>query len=344
MKESIDTSPIIKVDKTSQWQIQFSVTFSAILIEVLDTCTGNIYKGSFSLTNNWDVQTSQQLLSSCGPITVSLESPNLKIIVPNFPVRFIVEPTAQDDITKQVTLLRIRLTTLESKTSTTQPQQLMNNLHLDCCRLHLSCYNKDSVTTTQWRDISGHGNHFTIPSGVTLSIKNGWDNSQTPSDCAGYIPSNKSISQPRCFTVEAWVEVAPDHAVKEMKGNGGMILSLVGEYYLEIKKNQTISVFCYGVTPTGYHDSVAVVQLNTKTHIAYTYDQEAHRIYINGKVDKEIKANGSSTKNGTGLYLGSNTSNSYRFYGKIFVARYYKRALTEGELRDHYEIEKKILD
>eukprot|EP01124_Arcella_intermedia_P019362 TRINITY_DN26676_c0_g1_i1.p1 TRINITY_DN26676_c0_g1~~TRINITY_DN26676_c0_g1_i1.p1 ORF type:complete len:294 (-),score=33.58 TRINITY_DN26676_c0_g1_i1:43-924(-) len=204
-------------------------------------------------------------------------------------------------------------------------------------RLHYNCLEGEgSRSELKLIDLSGNGNDASLYGPATI---NGGVLSTSGGSYAS-CPCSDSICGLSCFSVEAWVEPT---SWSNTSGNGGMILTLVGQYYLEVKNGGKVSVYCYGVTPEGYHDSSSSIALNRVSHIAFTYDGSKMSIYINGNLDVSVPAKGKPRDDRTHkLVLGSWTS-GYTFTGRIFVARIYGHALRKEEIMGNYLSEKTLL-
>ena len=87
------------------------------------------------------------------------------------------------------------------------------------------------------------------------------------------------------------------------------------------------------------------ILLNTWQHVAYTYDQSAVNIYINGVLNKTLGANGHIMVMDDHVGIGANLDstgalfiNNYRrFNGAIDDVRIYNRALTGTEVTELYQ-------
>jgi hypothetical protein len=137
------------------------------------------------------------------------------------------------------------------------------------------------------------------------------------------------------FSIEAWIK--PAHF--RTTSGGGMIWALPGANYIELAEGGRIRVYCYGTAPSGYHYSNGRVSLEAPSHVAYVWDGSGHNIYINGQLDRRIPASGQprlDTRHN--VDIGTHAiSTSYKWYGKIYILRYYNEyALTSEDIRMRY--------
>jgi hypothetical protein len=218
------------------------------------------------------------------------------------------------------------------------PPQEISTIVLDDLKLHLSCLS-GTVNGSRWVDISGWGNNVTVSGNAHISETHGYF---CPDGCGrATAPCDDSFQNLTTFTLEAWIKPA---AFLPTAGNGGFVLVNVGAYYLEVKQDGKVSVYLYGVSPAGYHDSTATVALNKKSHIAFTYSENSMKIFIDGALDREIRVSGTPSYKRYHLALGGYDSNTYKFPGFIYVARIYGKELSASELKANYEAEKEAID
>jgi hypothetical protein len=80
------------------------------------------------------------------------------------------------------------------------------------------------------------------------------------------------------------------------------------------------------------------IDLGNWYHLVGTYDGDKTRIYLNGDfiIEKDVPNNGIDWSSGP-LYIGDVPDSNNRFYGKIDEVAIYNRALTQAEIRQHYQ-------
>jgi hypothetical protein len=71
---------------------------------------------------------------------------------------------------------------------------------------------------------------------------------------------------------------------------------------------------------------------NQWSHVAATYDGQALRLYLNGKLLQEVKATGTLSATDLPLRLGADSTGYSRFVGLMEDVRVYRRALSAEEL------------
>jgi len=204
--------------------------------------------------------------------------------------------------------------------------------------LHFSCLGDLSANFPVWSDLSGNGNDAILSGAARFINNNIFDTSREKGQAS--VKCSNTICGLNNYTLEAWV--CPT-AWNDTLGYGGMILSLVGQYYLEVTSKGKVSVYCYGLSQPGYHDSISVLPLGCPSHIVCSYTSSAFNIFINGKPDCSFPATGTPKDDRSyRLVLGSwgNSCESYCFTGQIFVARIYNVALSQSEISQNYEAEK----
>ncbi|MCX6257930.1 MAG: choice-of-anchor D domain-containing protein [Bacteroidia bacterium] len=181
-------------------------------------------------------------------------------------------------------------------------------------------------------DYSGHGNNGTN-NGVTFNA----DRFSDPGMAGQFYESNylmvntsSSLEISGNISLAAWIN--PSSYSSYNGGGGGMIVTKLGQYYMELAVTGQIRVYYYGLSNPGYHYSNAVVPLNTWTHVATSWDGQYVRIYINGVEDIAIPLTGSLTISGSQLEIGSHSGGSYDYAGRIDEVNIFRRALTASEI------------
>ena len=82
-------------------------------------------------------------------------------------------------------------------------------------------------------------------------------------------------------------------------------------------------------------NSVGRFYLNTWVHVAFTYDKQAIRLYINGQLDSVTEKNGSIIDQDIPVVIGNvNLTDDRYFNGLIDDVRIYNRALSDSEILD----------
>lgn len=79
------------------------------------------------------------------------------------------------------------------------------------------------------------------------------------------------------------------------------------------------------------------IQNNIWTHIAFTYDGQVVRVYLNGQLDNQLEFVGSLRSNAGNLYIGYDPRLDDYFDGSLDEFTIYNRALSDGEILSHYQ-------
>jgi len=195
------------------------------------------------------------------------------------------------------------------------------------------------------KDFSGKGNDGTIYGAVATAGKIGqalsFDGVGNYVDC-GKTAGNLGTDP---FTIECWVKSENNEASyfiekRQKDGHQWLFTLSVGKPYFNY--NDGNSNYAYKVSNT-------VLQQGQWYHLAAVVDRPSSYlpiIYVNGVVGKgRIGQHGNpetANMDNTGnLYFGRNTYRNAKNYfnGSIDEVRIYNRALTETEIKNHYENE-----
>jgi hypothetical protein len=148
--------------------------------------------------------------------------------------------------------------------------------------------------------------------------------------------NDTSLNITQAITIEAWVKPSgfptnPNHSTIATKALA---------YYFQVADDGHLRVYQYGTDPAGYHSSNNPISLDVWQHVAYTYDGNNVKMFINGVLDTTITVTGTINTSimhlGIGMNLnaiGNPYSGYYRqFQGEIDEVRIWNRALTDNEL------------
>jgi hypothetical protein len=184
-------------------------------------------------------------------------------------------------------------------------------------------------------DSSGNGNHGTIYGAKWTNGKSGTGLSFDGVDDYVFVSDSDSLDISKAITLMAWVFPRARQAVSDRDG----IVIKGSAYYLTITPSGYVAVHFYGLANPGYHVGTIVVPLKQWSLIATTYDSTTGkiRIYVNNALDKEISTSGIISTTAYQLAIGSEWKGDSRFFnGLIDEVRIYNRALSEEEIRYHY--------
>ena len=149
-------------------------------------------------------------------------------------------------------------------------------------------------------------------------------------------PLNTAYDISQSITIEAFIRPTNYPTT----GGGGMIITKVSSYYLELASNGKIRVYFFGVSSPGYHESNTTIYLNAWTHVAVTRNliNNTINIYINGVLDKTISSITGNilVQQSWTLSVGGYAGSGYLFIGDIACGKIYNRALSASEVTQLY--------
>lgn len=156
-----------------------------------------------------------------------------------------------------------------------------------------------------------------------------------------------SLDCSSAITIEAWIYVK-----NYPSSIDGSILSKRWAYYFVIIPDGKIRAYTYGTTPQTWFSSNTSVPLNEWTHVAFTYDGEKIKIYINGELDSSSPRTGYITITEewaaigrVGIKGGAEIicCGPRAFEGIIDEVRIWDQALTAEEVYTCYKSKRKVL-
>ncbi len=140
-----------------------------------------------------------------------------------------------------------------------------------------------------------------------------------------------SLCPPDEITIEAWI--------KTPAAAGGPILCKYTGYLLETEKGRIRFVLDMMEESPSILMGKTELPSATWVHIAATFDGSRLKIYLNGEVDGSLERAGPICISSANLKIGYKDYPSQRdyFQGVIDEVRIYSRALTQDEVKTHYE-------
>ncbi|MCK4550630.1 MAG: LamG domain-containing protein, partial [Candidatus Aenigmarchaeota archaeon] len=186
-------------------------------------------------------------------------------------------------------------------------------------------------------DSSGNGNDGTIHGDATwtegiignaLSFDGVGDYVTIPINSSSLLNINGTQ-----ITQSAWI-----YALSSV--THGTIATRNGAYYFQRDDNGKLASYLYGTTPETYMYSDSTIPLNHWSFVAYTYNGSELRFYIDGKTSGIIQLTGNITPlfNKEPFRIGWDNFKTERyFHGKIDEVRIYNRALSDEEIKAHYD-------
>ena len=189
------------------------------------------------------------------------------------------------------------------------------------------------------RDFSGYGNHGTIYGATWQKLANDVNVLYFDGvDDYVEIPHKDILKQREAITQEVWIYyISSNEVYAQIIGPATypriLIYALSNQVMFQIRINNT------------FYSLYTNTRINPSTwyHIVATYDSEIGkmRVYINGVKDTtEVSVTGLIDENTAPYRIGAFSSTTYRLNGFVALACVYNRALTEEEIKQHYELTK----
>jgi len=200
-------------------------------------------------------------------------------------------------------------------------------------------WNFDETTGTLANDLSGHGLHGTVRGAARAPGKSGGA-IECKQDALVEVRHAAALDEFRDgITVSAWVK-------RDAESTWNMILSREvrdgpSEYFgLAVVKNKAL----FSVDPDGAHyqniQSSEDMPAGEWIHLAGTYDGQAFKLYVNGRLAKSAPcAVPFKFADRNPLIIGGNTNTQGKkwvdcFHGLIDEVRLYNRALNENDISE----------
>ncbi len=143
------------------------------------------------------------------------------------------------------------------------------------------------------------------------------------------VASNPVFNLTNALTIEAWIKLT---ALKRDQ----KVLSYVHQYEMGIF-NDKLELLTSG---SSIHRTVpggTVLQNNTWYHVVTTWDGETITSYVNGAVDRSVAYSDPLATGTSDFRIGDTSDGGINFFGLIDEAALYSRALTVGEVQEHYQ-------
>ena len=190
-------------------------------------------------------------------------------------------------------------------------------------------FNEGSGTTVA--DMSGNNNNGTI-SAATWTTAGRFGNALVFNGTSARVtvPDAASLQLTTGMTLEAWV--FPTATPTDWRA---IVDKTVDGYYLMASTDKGDGPSAGGTWVGGNQNTYgpSVVEVNTWTHLAATFDGETVRLFVNGaEVASQAQTTPLATTTGT-LQIGGDSYPNEFFAGRIDEVRIYNRALTEAEIQ-----------
>lgn len=203
--------------------------------------------------------------------------------------------------------------------------------------------NGHDTSSTIWKDLSGNGNDG-ILSGCS------WNEDSLVLDGKSFVNANANpLFNEIGGTPDMTVEVVSEKNTKTYGNIIGLTNNVNNFSYMSLWTCNGDDGRCYSVEYSGTTGatnwqqktfSYTDIPLNTKNSISYGKDAINYFTYFNANKKDEVAISHSLGWKSNEFYIGRPTSNNYYFTGKIYSVRVYKRALTQEEISQNYEIDK----
>ena len=207
----------------------------------------------------------------------------------------------------------------------------------------VAAWSFDDGSGTVARDSSPNGNTGTLLNGPTWTTgRHGGALLFDGVDDRVIVSDSNSLDLTSKATLSAWVyPTAPPTSYRTILQKGTVFEEEVSAYYLfasGISRTGGVGNYPYGGgSPNGQCcASVAgpsVLQANTWTHVAVTYNGSRLRFYVNGVLVAIRSAFGPFEPNVNPLWIGGNEVYGSAFKGKLDDIRIYNRVLTQTEIQ-----------
>ena len=194
------------------------------------------------------------------------------------------------------------------------------------------------------KDYSGRGNDGAYRgANLSLDIVNGYAAIFDGQDDYVEVPYAQSLNLATSFTVEAWINATDIAPTSIILGRGNSTPTAIN-YVLGIIESKP----SFGFTKEDFSGVSAASQEaiapNEWFHLVGAYDGAMLRLYVNGELKGTADYTGIIRRDTGNIYIGGDVPNSrYFFNGKIDEAKIYSRALTQDQIREHFNLRYNII-
>ena len=204
----------------------------------------------------------------------------------------------------------------------------------------------DDAAGVQARDLSGWGNHATLPSGSawTPGIK-GYALNFDGSTTYGSVSDQEGLNATTALTLSAWIKPQAQGAQDIISR---ATIGAVDGYSLYLNPTNATTnpgkmIFHLNEATSGniyrvISDTSYPFSGNTWIHVAATYDGTAMRMYVNGVEEESSLGPGSIAANLIDVGIGAQANGSRKFRGQMDDVRIYRRALSAAEITELAEV------
>ena len=184
-----------------------------------------------------------------------------------------------------------------------------------------------------WKDGSVNGNNGTISGATHTSGVGGYFDFDGSNDYVSH--SNDSFVSNGGATLECWFSADTGSALRSLINHSGFT------YFNLVRDSNNKIRLEYKSTSANntqlFSSSTIFVGISSWYHVVGVVDNTGARIYINGELDASYSTPQNLGTVSSTLYIGGYSSSStYRFDGKIAVAKRYNKPLTASEVTQNY--------
>jgi len=153
-------------------------------------------------------------------------------------------------------------------------------------------------------------------------------------------PYSSTADTSAAFTVEAWVY--------PRRHGGGIFCRVTGGAWKDLRLSLTTfyrkgkepySLFCLSDGENHNRAKLPALALKTWTHLAARFDGAGVRLFVNGEIANRFTVGFKPKVEGVPIWIGRSfgVGDRHYFCGMIREVRYYSRALSNAEIKAHYE-------
>lgn len=189
-------------------------------------------------------------------------------------------------------------------------------------------------------DHSGQNNNGSSAGGVSYSQSGKINNSFSFNGTSSYLsaPNSASLNPVNAITVEAWVNWNINPSTGSSWAN---IINKNADAQYQIQHNQTNTRFELAITTSSgrsYILSNTQPVMGVWYHVVGTWDNTSNqiRIHVNGVLENSGTRTGTLTTSTAPVNIGRRTTLDRYFNGRLDEVAIYNRALSAGEILNHY--------
>lgn len=199
-------------------------------------------------------------------------------------------------------------------------------------------YNFDEGAGSTLRDVSGNGNDGQIHGARHVHRGHGYclefDGARDFVDCG----SRPSLDLREALTLEAWV--CP---TRRVKGEPGILGKHFDSYLLSYYADGQ----CWWYVSGGGNNARSLLTPGGWHHVVGTFDGQMLRLYVDGKLANASPSKSPAVKSGKNFFIGCvlgdanatdpNYTRSAFFPGQVDEVKVYSRALSDAEVKSHFD-------